>query len=278
MDRFINILKNKKLFQEFRQSVHGKSSFNELKGAFGHSIELNTKSTDKAAVLFSGGVDSALIAKAVSQKVEKSVLYSVGLEEAKDIKAATEVAKQLNSPLVKRIVEKGEIEKYIEETKEVIKNNDCFQLQIAVPEFIVAEKIKADGLRTVFSGQGSDELFCGYNFFKAVLRKGGYKGVQEKIWQKLENLWEHDLYREQAIAKHFGLEFKTPFLDELFVRKAVSYPAEEKILSPEDDLRKHPIRKLAKELWLPEKVCLRPKKALQYGSGLGKEISRLVTY
>lgn len=276
MDSFIEILKDSQKLEEFKKTIPEKTSFRQLKESFLKSIEKNTEGISKVAVLFSGGVDSSLIAKAVSQEVNETILYCVGLKESLDIKTAAEAASELELPLVSVIVPKNEISAYLSKTKKLPERFNPFQLEIAVPEFIALEKICEDKIDFVFSGQGSDEIFCGYSKYKQVLEESGYAGVEEEIWRKLENLWSHDLFRERALADYFSLKQKLPYLEEEFVRTAIAVPAREKIISPNDDLRKHPVRKLAKELGTSKKIYERRKKAVQYGSGIGKKVRRIL--
>ena len=61
-----------------------------------------------------------------------------------------------------------------------------------------------------------------------------------------------------------------------FLQEAMVIPASEKILSATDSLRKRPVRALAKNLGLPDSIVSRPKKAMQYGSGVQKIVTKLL--
>ena len=63
-----------------------------LEKSFEKAIEKSTKGKNKAAVPFSGGVDSALIAKAVSEKIEDTVLFCAGTENSQAIRFAEKAA------------------------------------------------------------------------------------------------------------------------------------------------------------------------------------------
>ncbi|MEM2092508.1 MAG: asparagine synthase-related protein, partial [Candidatus Bathyarchaeia archaeon] len=56
---------------------------------------------------------------------------------------------------------------------------------------------------------------------------------------------------------------------------ALSLPASMKIASADDPLRKRILRHLARHMGLPQEVYLRPKKAIQYGSGVSKALNRI---
>jgi asparagine synthase (glutamine-hydrolysing) len=63
-----------------------------------------------------------------------------------------------------------------------------------------------------------------------------------------------------------------PLLLSEFIEFAKSVPITEKILDSEDLMRKHAIRKLAKEIGVPEISYTKRKKALQYGTKIHRKL------
>jgi asparagine synthase (glutamine-hydrolysing) len=264
-------IKLKKLFNfSDLKEIKSITSFSELFLAFNDSIELRTKGISKAGIFFSGGIDSSLIAKAVSEKVKKTVLFSVGLKNSQDLIYAKKTAKEMNLDLHLIEVKEKELQLKVIETLKALYFFDEMQLQIALPELILSQEVKKLGFKNIFNGQGSDELFCGYSEFKNALKINGFKGVQNQIYSFLEVMPSRNFYREEMLASKFQLNSMAPLLDLEFVKKAVSFPAEKKIFSPQDELRKHPIRALGKEFNVSKTSIERKKKAIQYGTGLNK--------
>ncbi len=262
----------KKLFNflDLKKFELKKTSFEELLESFKESINLRTKKVSKAGVFFSGGVDSSLIAKAVSEKVKKTVLYTVGVTGSQDLVYARKASKEMNLDLKIIEVDEKNLGLKIIELLKTLYFFDEMQLQIGLPEFILSEELNKKGFKFVFNGQGSDELFCGYSEFKNQLKNNGFKGVQQQVYDFLEAMPSRNFYREEAISTRFQLQSMSPFLDLEFVKKSISYPASEKIYSTTDELRKHPIRKLAKHFNVSKTAINRKKKAIQYGTGLNK--------
>jgi len=66
-----------------------------------------------------------------------------------------------------------------------------------------------------------------------------------------------------------------PFIDREVVDFALSLPLKLKIESVEDPLRKRVLRKVAESLKIPNFVANRPKKAVQYATGVHKALRKL---
>ncbi len=271
-------LKVSKVFDltDFRKSIVVKPfDFESFSSSFDRVVSLQTRGLKKAAVLFSGGVDSSLIAKSVSEKVPETVLFVSGLENSADVLAAEKTALLLGLPLVKVILSQRDVERLALKAIKILSFYDEMQVALAVPLLACVEKIKEMGFKVVFSGQGSDELFCGYSYYSDCLSEKGYAGVEDAVWFAVSRMWHRNLYRDEIIVASNGLELRTPFLLSPFLEEALSVPVEEKIKGVDDSLRKHPVRLLAKHYSLPSKVVLMKKKSLQYGSGCQKIVSKL---
>jgi len=268
-----DLFKDKNKVKALREKVPSEHSIEALAKALRSAVKERV-SSPKCAVLFSGGVDSSLIALALKEFTEP-VLYCAGTENSKSFPRARENAKLLGLELNEVLIEKNKMQELKKETISVIGSDERMQVSIALPALIALKAIKADGIENVFTGTGADELFCGYREFSTVLEQKDHVAVNELCWSKLEGMFDRNLEREVALAEFVSLNSFDPFLDEDFVLEAMAFPAEEKILSPEDELRKRPLRELAKFMGLPESICSEKKKAIQFDSGSAKELSKL---
>lgn len=261
--------------QDFRKTLPKTASQASLQKEFAKTISMMTAGLEKAAVLFSGGVDSSLVAKAVSEKVPCTKLYVAGIEGSHDIIAAEESASLLGLELDKIVLSGKAVEGLALECASILGFFDAMQVAIAVPELACAERISRHGFKVVFSGQGSDEIFCGYSNYSSVLAARGYRGVEEQLWSSLSGMWSRNFYRDDIIFSRHSLELRIPFLQQNFLSQAMAIPPQQKILSLEDGLRKHPVRELAESYGAHASIVQKKKKALQYGSGVQKIVSRL---
>lgn len=247
----------------------------KLCNALLYSIENEVFGVKKAAVLFSGGLDSSLIAALVSKKIQV-ILYCVGLKESYALKSSVNAAELLNLKLNRIIVSEKEIPRYLSAVKKLLKTENFLQLSIALPEFIALQKIKKDKIKHVFCGHGADELFFGYDEFRRLLsQKKSFDELEKLREKKLKNLFKDNLKRDFAIANHFKLKLHAPYLNENFKKIALTFSAEENVFSENDLLRKQVLRKLTQE-FIPKELALAKKKAIQYDSAIAKELKKLI--
>jgi len=236
---------------------------------------LQTNGLKKAAVLFSGGVDSSLVAKAVSEKVKDTRLFVAGVKGSEDVVFAKRAAKLLSLKLESVILTKSDVESLLLRSAKRLSFFDEMQLGLAVPVLACSDAIAKAGYRVVFSGQGSDEIFAGYHSYSKAITNG-FDAVNEEIWFSLSRMWSRNFYRDDIMLASNALELRLPFVSINFVKESMAIPASEKIISEKDSLRKHPIRKLALAYGIPIEIANRPKKAMQYGSGVQKIVSKLL--
>ena len=250
-----------------------------LEKEFWKSIGQETKGLKNAAVLFSGGLDSAIIAKAVSFEVPETMLFCTGTEGSKDLEIAKQSAKEMELGFFAKTTGKQEILEALKQVEKILKSKSLAQpinLQIGVSEFIAMKAVKEQGFETVFMGQGADELFAGYDNFRKIFAENGIEAVNEECIRVLKKAEKVDLKRDRLIAEYFGLELRLPFCSKDFVSMALKIPAREKIKSSQDFVRKHALRMLAERIGVPEISRKRAKKAIQYGSGIGKIVQGLL--
>lgn len=235
----------------------------ELKTAIVDSIV--SRAGEENALLFSGGVDSTLIAKVLSDHGAKLKCYTAGFPGSEDIGYAERVASELGLDL--EIIEIKDLEKVVKKVMHVIDMDDVVMVSVAIPLFTACGKIKE---KIVFSGLGSEEIFAGYRMYEELLPD--YKKIDDLSWERLERIQKTDLYRDRKIAAHFGLEIALPYLDPKVIAAAMKIPAQKKISATQNKII---LRKIAEELGVPKFIAKRRKRAAQYGSGTMKEFKKL---
>ncbi|MDO9028033.1 MAG: asparagine synthase-related protein, partial [Candidatus Roizmanbacteria bacterium] len=153
-----------------------------------------------------------------------------------------------NLTLVKNLLIKAKVEP------------DLTNLSLALGYFLIFKKIKNEGFKFVFTGQGPDILFAGYHRYRMLSESQCVRAIREDL-----PLLEIDKRRDSAIAGFFGLKLINPYLESEFVKLALEIPVKYKI---KDKIEKYIVRQYAKSIGLPDDLATRPKKAFQYSTGI----------
>lgn len=122
----------------------------------------------------------------------------------------------------------------------------------------------------LFSGLGADELAGGYKGrHRTIYRIGGAEAVEEEIDADLARLWYRNLGRDDRLIADSGRELRHPFLDEDLVAAVSDMPLVQCVCDlglPDGVGDKILLRRAAVKLGLPSAACQRPKRAIQFGS------------
>ena len=86
---------------------------------------------------------------------------------------------------------------------------------------------------------------------------------------------EANLERDFKICKHFNIELRLPFATHNMAKLATALPLELKMERIDNTLRKLVLRRVARDLGLPQPIADRPKKAIQYATGVSKAIKKM---
>jgi asparagine synthase (glutamine-hydrolysing) len=237
------------------------------------AVEQRIPGKEKFGIMFSGGVDSSLIALVAKKAGKGFTCCTLGFQdgeskEPEDVEYAIKAADKLGLKLRSRVLSLGEAEALIKKTVKILgpELNNVVNVGVGGVVLGCIEMAKEDGVSCLFSGLGSEELFAGYHRHKLA------KDRQAECWQGLLGMYERDLLRDNAIAKATKTTVLTPFLDEQLIAAAMVVPARFKM---DDEHSKLILREAAEELGLSPEVAWRGKRAAQYGSRLDKAIAKL---
>jgi asparagine synthase (glutamine-hydrolysing) len=234
-------------------------------------------SSEAIGVLFSGGLDSAIITAILSELHSTPFhLFVAGISSAKDIALAHEAAEVLNLPLTIQVFTADDVQEMLPPLLSILSYVDVMHVELAIPIFFAAKCAYQFGVSTLFSGQGADELFGGYSKYEELLYEFGEGSTIKEMQSDFNTLREQTLPLMESVISHFDLQLVAPYLDNAIIDFASLLPFSCKIVqSSENVIRKRVLRLLAADLNLPSRIVNAPKRALQYGSGAHRILSTL---
>jgi asparagine synthase (glutamine-hydrolysing) len=219
------------------------------------------------AVAFSGGVDSTAVAARVD-----APLYVAGFEGSHDLEAARSAASAIDRDLREIEVTHADIQRAVKAVVGATGRTNAMDVGIAVPLYLVAERVAADGYDRLALGQGADELFGGYAKVARAPEDPRVEADTVRAARRETMLGLPDqLERDLRVLRAAGVEPVAPLLHDRVVRAALALPGD---LLVAGDERKVAFRR-AVRAWVPEPAATRDKKALQYGSLVARELDRL---
>lgn len=259
----------------FKTNNSLKSLKNELKDVLEKSVDKRIQGLNKVGLIFSGGVDSTILASILKNRDIETTLYTVGTKNSSDFQFAHQAAEYYDLKLKTFEINEEIVRNTLGPVLEAIEEFNVMKIGVAMPIFLAAKMASEDKLKVVLSGQGADELFGGYNRYLKDYSNYG-EGTQEILKQDINNIYHVNLQRDDAATMAHGVELRVPFMDKDVIKTAFKIPIKYKIESENDKLRKHILREVAGEMGVPDFIKNRPKKAAQYGSGVHKILIKKV--
>ncbi|XP_076947218.1 uncharacterized protein LOC143619084 [Bidens hawaiensis] len=264
------------------------------------------------AVLFSGGLDSMILAALLDQCLDPK--YEIDLlnvsfdgQLAPDRISARAGVNELRKIAITRrwnLVEiDAELSKLTLETPHVMSlinpSNTYMDLNIGIALWLAAGgdgwvseetggnnnsntsnsecqrfKYKSES-RILLVGSGADEQCAGYGRHRTKFRQSGWTGLNEEMKLDMQRIWKRNLGRDDRCIADNGKEARFPFLDEDVIKLLLDIPLWEiaDLRQPSGVGDKKILREVARMLNLQEAAVL-PKRAIQFGSRIARESNR----
>ncbi len=256
--------------------------FSAIRESLTQAVEKRLMSDVPIGVLLSGGLDSSLIssiaARLLADSGQQLHSFSIGLNpDAPDAVAARAVAGFLGT-------EHHEVHFTIEQGIAILdklvwhlETYDVTSIRASTPMYFLSKAITDMGIKVVLSGEGADEIFGGYLYFRNAPTAADF---QKETIERVQKLFTADLLRADKSTMAHGLEARVPFLDKAFLELAMKIKPEEKQPKTYNGVEKYILRKAfdtPKDPYLPTEVLWRQKE--QFSDGVGYNwIDTLIEY
>jgi asparagine synthase (glutamine-hydrolysing) len=271
----------KAAFKKFKKLAYPKVEFKSSDEAAENlskfllaSIKKRSLDLKEAAVAFSGGIDSSLIAYILNKIGVKTKLFTVGIKEKFNYTSVEKAAEELNLPLEKQLFTINELKKIIKKVLWIIEEPNLMKIEIAIPIFWVSKLAFQKGFKEIFLGQGADELFGGYRKFANILMENGVEACFKALFQSVAKAYETNYERDEKIAAYNKIKLRLPYTDWNLINYGIKLPIELKVKN--EDLRKIVLREAAKHLGLPKSLIEAKKRAIQYETGVHKSLIKIL--
>jgi len=247
----------------------------ELQTLLEHSVKERVSGLKEVAVAFSGGLDSSTIAFLAKNSGVNVHLIHVSLENQPEIEYAKKAAEELKLPIHVHLYNEEDVEEVLPNILWLIEEPNPVKTGIGIPVYWAAEKAAEMKLKVILAGQGADELFGGYKRHINDYSRYGSKKVREAILNDIFKMYETNFERDFKICNFHNVELRLPFATYQIAKFAMDLPLELKIGNQDSALRKLVLRRVAEKLGLPQFIAEKPKRAIQYTTGINKALKKL---
>jgi asparagine synthase (glutamine-hydrolysing) len=220
-------------------------------------------------VWLSGGLDSSIVAALLKEFTDSVKTYSVGYENSPDLLASREVAKYLGTIHTEYKLDIDELFKNIPRAIYYLESFDAPLVRSTLGNMIASKLSSSSDI--VFSGEGGDELFAGYNYFLEYDCPGV---IQQELVNAINSLHNTALQRVDRVANAYRVNVRLPLLDENLLDYVLKIPVDVKI-KKDKNMSKYILRKVASD-YLPDEIAWRAKDKFWEGAGIEDTIEKKV--
>ncbi|MCD6155753.1 MAG: asparagine synthase [Candidatus Atribacteria bacterium] len=231
----------------------------KLRALLEDSITKRIGGMKEAGSWLSGGLDSSTIATLLRDRVDKLYTFAAGFSGAEDLEYARVVADYIGSQHQEVIINLEDAIRLLPEVIYHLESFDALLVRSSITNYAVS-KVAAEYVPVVFSGEGGDELFAGYDYLKSFPEEK----LTAELIDILGRLHNTALQRVDRSSAAHGLLVHVPFVDREIVSFALSIPPEYKI---KEGIEKWILRKAVEDK-LPDRVLWRRKAKFWQGAGV----------
>jgi asparagine synthase (glutamine-hydrolysing) len=207
----------------------------------------------------SGGLDSSAMASIASTYVHPIHTFAAGMPGSQDIKYARVLANYIKSDHHEVIVKLSDLVAILPEVIYHLESFDAWLVRSSVMNYLVA-RLASQYVSSVFSGEGGDELFAGYEYLKSL----DESLLSDELIDITLRLHNTALQRVDRCASAHGTDAHVGFLEPSIVDYALRIPVRYKL---RNGVEKWILRQAMADD-LPGAILNRPKAKFWQGGGI----------
>ncbi|MFW6138763.1 MAG: asparagine synthase-related protein [Spirochaetota bacterium] len=242
----------------------------DIRNIIEQSIRNRVHLDEHTGALLSGGMDSSVIAYLGSMlykekfgKDARLKTYAIGVGESGDIKNARIISNHIGSDHHELLVNLDQILEVIPEVIYYLESFDPSLVRSSISNFLISKYAKDQGIEELLSGEGGDEIFCGYTYLKRF-------PLQEMFSRQMECLrflHNNASLRLDRMNQCHSVRVVAPLISGRLLSYTMSIPPEYKQKPEQNKKIEKWIFRKAYEPFLPSAITERIKQEFSQGSG-----------
>ena len=161
-------------------------------------------------VFLSGGVDSsanvALMSELMTQPVRTFTVGFEDCEELNELESARAISKRFATDHHEVMIGRQEMQKFLPEL--VFHQDEPIADPVCIPLYYVSKLARDTGTIVVQVGEGSDEIFAGYDWFRSYLQ------IEDRFWRHAE--------RTPVVARRAAAAIAQPLVQKVLKKRMAS--------------------------------------------------------
>ncbi|MHC4457822.1 MAG: asparagine synthase-related protein [Planctomycetota bacterium] len=231
-----------------------------------HRVQFNVPT----GCLLSGGIDSSVVAWQANDNYKKKfgnnarlMTFALGVGESEDIQNARLMVDHINSEHHELFVDLNQILETLPDVIYYLESFDPSLVRSAVANYLISRYAKEMGIEVLLSGEGGDEIFCGYQY----LKRFPADELFERQMECLGFLHNNASLRLDRMNLGNSIRVVAPLISGQLLKYTLSIPTEFKLKQDGGEAIEKWIFRKAFEEMLPQKIVWRLKQEFSQGSG-----------
>lgn len=236
-----------------------------VRRTYREAVRMRVDTDLPVGVILSGGLDSSLALIHVREMHPDCVAFTVGTEGSEDLAYARRLTADLG--VRHEVITLRPRDIGLADVREAIRISEATEYGDVINSVVsnrLFQRVHETGIKVVITGDGSDELFGGYDMYRDI----SPDQVRSLFLHKIRHLSRTELQRVDRTSMGNGVEARVPYLDLDMLTMAMRIPDS---MKQRDGYEKWILRHTFADV-LPDYISQRHKNPMSHSSGLHERI------